>query len=124
MLADQNTKLDEAFAYIKRAIDIDPTNGAYLDSIGWAYFRLGKYELAEENLVKAAQKINTDPTVHDHLGDLYQKTGRLKLAATHWERALVEWNRTVGAEVDSTDIARVQKKLDSAKVKLAKEEKQ
>jgi len=124
MLADQSTKLDEAFAYIKRAIDIDPTNGAYLDSIGWAYFRLGKYELAEENLVKAAQKINTDPTVHDHLGDLYQKTGRLKLAATHWERALVEWNRTVGAEVDQTDIARVQKKLDSAKVKLAKEEKQ
>ena len=124
MLADQNTKLDEAFGYIKRALDIDPTNGAYLDSIGWAYFRLGKYELAEENLVKASQKINTDPTVHDHLGDLYQKTGRLKLAATHWERALVEWNRTIAAEVDQTDIARVQKKLDSAKVKLAKEEKQ
>ncbi len=124
MLADQNTKLDEAFGYIKRALDLDPTNGAYLDSIGWAYFRLGKYELAEENLVKASQKINTDPTVHDHLGDLYQKTGRLKLAATHWERALVEWNRTIAAEVDQTDIARVQKKLDSAKVKLAKEEKQ
>ena len=124
MLADQNTKLDEALGYIKRAIDIDPTNGAYLDSIGWAYFRLGKYELAEQSLVKASQKINTDPTVHDHLGDLYQKTGRLKLAATHWERALVEWNRTIAAEVDQTDIARVQKKLDSAKVKLAKEEKQ
>jgi len=124
MLADQNTKLDEAFGYIKRALDIDPNNGAYLDSIGWAYFRLGKYEMAEESLVKAAQKINTDPTVHDHLGDLYQKTGRLKLAAQNWERALVEWNRTIAAEVDQTDIARVQKKLDSAKVKLAKEEKQ
>jgi tetratricopeptide (TPR) repeat protein len=124
MLADQNTKLDEAFSYIKRAVDIDPTNGAYLDSIGWAYFRLGKYELAEESLTKASQKINTDPTVHDHLGDLYQKTGRLKLAATHWERALVEWNRTIAAEVDPTDVARVQKKLDSAKMKLAKEEKQ
>jgi tetratricopeptide (TPR) repeat protein len=124
MLADQNMKLDEAFGYIKRALDIDPNNGAYLDSIGWAYFRLGKYELAEERLVKAAQKINTDPTVHDHLGDLYQKMGRLKLAATHWERALAEWNRTIPAEVEQTDIARVQKKLDSAKVKLAKEEKQ
>jgi len=124
MLADQNMKLDEALGYIKRAVDIDPTNGAYLDSIGWAYFRLGKYEMAEESLTKASQKINTDPTVHDHLGDLYQKTGRLKLAATHWERALVEWNRTIAAEVDQTDIARVQKKLDSAKVKLAKEEKQ
>jgi tetratricopeptide (TPR) repeat protein len=122
MLADQNMKLDEALAYIKHAVELDPANGAYLDSLGWAYFRLGKYELAEDNLIKASQKINTDPTVHDHLGDLYQKTGRLKLAATNWERALTEWNRTVAADVDPTDVSRVQKKLDSAKVKLAAKE--
>jgi len=122
MLADQNMKLEEALGYIKRAVDLDPTNGAYLDSLGWAYFRLGKYELAEENLLKASQKINADPTVLDHLGDLYQKTGRLKLAATNWERALTEWNRTIAAEVDPADVTRVQKKLDSARMKLAKEE--
>ena len=122
MLADQNMKLEEALGYIKKAVDLDPANGAYLDSLGWAYFRLGKYELAEDNLLKASQKINTDPTVHDHLGDLYQKTGRLKLAATNWERALNEWNRTIAAEVDPADLARVQKKLDSAKMKLAREE--
>src|SRR5258708_34109777 len=109
MRADKNTKLEEALGYIKRAGDLDPANGAYLDSIGWAYFRLGKYELAEENLLKASQKINTDPTVHDHLGDLYQKTGRLKLAPTHWERALNEWNPTVAAEVDPADQARRQR---------------
>ena len=122
MLADQNLKLDEALGYIKKAVDLDPANGAYLDSLGWAYFRLGKYELAEENLLKASQKINTDPTVHDHLGDLYQKTGRLKMAVTNWERALTEWNRTIAAEVDPADVARVQKKLDSAKMRLAKDE--
>ncbi|MFZ1916790.1 MAG: tetratricopeptide repeat protein [Terriglobales bacterium] len=122
MLADQNMQLDEALGYIKHAVDLDPANGAYLDSLGWAYFRLGKYDLAEENLLKASQKINTDPTVHDHLGDLYQKTGRLKLAAANWERALTEWNRTIAAEVDPSDVARVQKKLDSAKMKLARED--
>jgi tetratricopeptide (TPR) repeat protein len=122
MLADQNTKLEEALGYIKQAIDLDPANGAYLDSLGWAYFRLGKFDLAEEKLLKASQKINTDPTVHDHLGDLYQKTGRLKLAAANWERALTEWTRTVSAEVDPADVARVQKKLDSAKMKLARED--
>src|SRR5437879_5065139 len=79
MLADRGVKLEEALNYIKKAVNLDPANGAYLDSLGWAYFRLGKYELAEDNLLKASQHITTDPTVQDHLGDLYQKTGRLKL---------------------------------------------
>ncbi|MGA8312113.1 MAG: tetratricopeptide repeat protein [Terriglobales bacterium] len=122
MLADRGVKLDEALGLIKKAVDLDPTNGAYLDSLGWAYFKLGKFEPAEDTLIKASQRIGTDPTVQDHLGDLYQKTGRLKLAAAHWERALSEWNRTVSAEVDQTDVARVQKKLESAKMKLAKED--
>jgi hypothetical protein len=52
---------------------------------------------------------------------LYQKTGRLKLAAAHWERAMQEWNRTVPAEVDTTAAASVAKKLESARLKLAKE---
>ena len=122
MLADRSTKLDEALNFIKKAVALEPANGAYLDSLGWAYFRLGKYELAEDNLIKASQRIGTDPTVQDHLGDLYQKTGRLKLAAAHWERALAEWNKTVAAEVDPAEVAKVQRKLESAKMKLAKEQ--
>jgi Tfp pilus assembly protein PilF len=122
MLADRGTKLDEALIMIKKAVELEPANGAYLDSLGWAYFRLGKYELAEDNLMKASQRMATDPTVQDHLGDLYQKTGRLKLAAAHWERAVNEWNRTVAAEVDTDNLAQVTQKLESAKVKLAKED--
>jgi tetratricopeptide (TPR) repeat protein len=123
MMADRGVRLEEALAMIQKAVDIDPANGAYLDSLGWAYFKLGKYDQAEDKLTKAAsQRMGADPTVQDHLGDLYQKTGHLKLAAAHWERALQEWNKTVAAEVDSDDVAKVQKKLESARVKLAKED--
>jgi tetratricopeptide (TPR) repeat protein len=121
MNADRDVRLEESLNYIKAAVSLEPTNGAYLDSLGWAYFKLGKYDLAEENLAKASARMGSDPTVQDHLGDLYQKTGRLKLAAAHWERAVEEWNKTVASEVDTDLFAATQKKLDAAKVRLAKE---
>jgi len=122
MNADRGVKLDESLSFIKQALVLEPNNGAYLDSLGWVYFKLGKYDLAEESLNKAAVHMSSDPTVQEHLGDLYQKTGRLKLAAVHWDRAVQEWNKTVPAEIDSDAFAKVQQKLDAAKVKLAKEE--
>jgi tetratricopeptide (TPR) repeat protein len=122
MNADRGVKLEESLNYIKQALTLEPNNGAYLDSLGWAYFKLGKYDLAEENLNKASIHMGADPTVQEHLGDLYQKTGRLKMAAVHWERAVQEWNKTVPAEVDGEAFAKVQQKLDAAKVRLAKEE--
>ena len=122
MNADRGVDLEESLNYIKQAVSMEPTNGAYLDSLGWAYFKLGKYDLAEETLGKASSRMGSDPTVQDHLGDLYQKTGRLKLAAAHWERAVEEWNKTVPAEQDSDLMASTQKKLDAAKVRLAKED--
>jgi tetratricopeptide (TPR) repeat protein len=122
MNADRGVKLEESLNYIKQALSLDPNNYAYLDSLGWAYFKLGKYEQAEENLTKAESHVSTDPTVQEHLGDLYQKTNRLKLAAAHWDRAVQEWNKTVAAEVDTEAFAKVQQKLDAAKVRLAKEE--
>jgi len=122
MNADRGVRLEESLNYIKQALSFEPTNGAYLDSLGWAYFKLGKYEQAEENLTKAESHMSKDPTVQEHLGDLYQKTGRLKLAAAHWDRAVQEWNRMVPAEQDGEAFAKVQQKLDAAKVKLAKED--
>ncbi len=122
MNADRGVQLEESLNYIKTAVSLDPTNGAYLDSLGWVYFKLGKYDLAEENLNKASLRMGSDPTVQDHLGDLFQKTGRLKLAAAHWERAVEEWNKTVPAEVDTDLLVATQTKLDAAKVRLAKEE--
>lgn len=122
MNADRGVKLDESLSLIKQALAFEPNNPAYLDSLGWAYFKLGKYDLAEENLNKAAAHMGSDPTVQEHLGDLYQKTGRLKQAAAHWDRAVQEWSKTVPAEQDSEAYAKVQQKLDAARVKLAKEE--
>ncbi|MFY9911474.1 MAG: tetratricopeptide repeat protein [Candidatus Sulfotelmatobacter sp.] len=124
MNADRGVELDQSLNYIKQAVSLDPTNGAYLDSLGWAYFKLGKYDLSEENLNKASLRMGSDPTVQDHLGDLYQKTGRLKLAAAHWQRAVEEWNKTIAPEVDTDLLAATQKKLDAAKVAIAKEESQ
>ena len=122
MLADRGTRLDEALSLIRRAVALDPQNGAYLDSLGWVHFKMGKYDLAEAELRKAVDRIENDPTVHEHLGDIYQKTNRLKLAVAQWERSLQEWKRTIPAEVEASDVAKVQKKLDEAKVKLAKEQ--
>jgi tetratricopeptide (TPR) repeat protein len=124
MLADRGTRLDEALGLIRRAVALDPQSGAYLDSLGWAYFKMGNYEQAEENLRKAIERTSNDPTVHDHLGDLYQKTGRLKQAVTQYERSLAEWNKTITAEQEPDEMAKLQKKLDSAKVKLANMQKQ
>jgi len=121
MLAERGTRLDEALGYVRRALAVDPQNGAYLDSLGWVYYKMGNLELAEENLRKASERINNDPTVHDHLADVYQKTGRLKMAVAHWERSLAEWNRTIPAEKDNAEVSKVQKKLENAKTRLAQQ---
>jgi tetratricopeptide (TPR) repeat protein len=121
MLADHNSHLEEALTLIKKALDFDPQNGAYLDSLGWVYFKLGNYDQAEENLRRAADKSPNDATIQDHLGELYARTNRFKQAATHWERALDEWSKSVPADVDQQDVTRVSKKLESTKVKLAQQ---
>jgi tetratricopeptide (TPR) repeat protein len=121
MLADRGVKLDDALSMLQKAVQLEPQNYAYLDSLGWVYFKLGQYPMAEENLRKASERVSTDPTVHDHLGELYEKTGRLRLAVAQWDQSLAQYARTVPADVDDVDVSKVQKKLESAKVKLARE---
>ena len=122
MLADKGLRLPEALKLIRKAVELEPMNGAYLDSLGWVYFKMGQYELAEENLRQAVARDQTDPTVHDHLGDLYEKTGRIRLAAAQWELSLAEYAKSATADVEPGDLAKVQKKLEGARVKLAKQE--
>ena len=123
MLADRNTRLEEALGYIRKAVEIDPQNGAYLDSLGWTYYHLGNYSAAEDNLRKAVEKMQNDPTVLEHMGDLMQKTDRLKQATVYWERALNEFSKSVPGDIEPGDVAKVQKKLESARVKLAEQNK-
>jgi len=120
MLADQGMKLPEALKMISEAVDLEPQNGAYLDSLGWVYFKSGQYAQAEENLRKANERINTDPTVHDHLGEVYEKTGNLKMAVAQWERSMTEYAHSLPADADPDDVQKVQHKLENARVKLAK----
>jgi tetratricopeptide (TPR) repeat protein len=122
MLADKGIRLPEALKLIRKAVETEPMNGAYLDSLGWVYFKMGEFELAEENLRQAVERDRTDPTVHDHLGDLYEKTGRIRLAAAQWELSLSQFAKSASADVDPADVAKVQHKLEGARVRLAKQE--
>ncbi|HWB32572.1 MAG TPA: tetratricopeptide repeat protein [Acidobacteriaceae bacterium] len=120
MLADNGQRLPEAMKLIRQAVELDPQNGAYLDSLGWAYYKMGQYAEAEQNLRKANERMNTDPTVHDHLGEVYAKTGNLKMAVAQWERSMTEYAHSLPADADPSDVAKVQRKLEDARVKLAK----
>ena len=121
MLADRNVKLQEAHDMIKKAVDSDPQNGAYLDSLGWVLYRMGKYEEAETWLRQSLERVSRDPTVHDHLGDVLLKLGKLKDAISQWQIAVKEWESSPPSEIDQSEVAKIQKKLESARVRLAKE---
>ncbi len=88
MLANNDTKLREALSMIEVAVAADPINGAYLDSLGWVYYRLNELELAERYLERAVVFSPKDPDLHEHLGDLYLLTGRPNEARESYETSL------------------------------------
>ena len=119
MLGDLGLRLDEAEALVQRALKEDPYNGAYLDSLGWIYFKENKFSASETTLRKAVERERHDATIHAHLGDLYAKTGRGELAGAEWEKSLAEWRRSLPADVEADKIAELEKKISQSKHRVA-----
>jgi tetratricopeptide (TPR) repeat protein len=85
---ERGVRLDEAVAMLDRAVSLAPGSGAIADSLGWAYFKMGRYEEAAAKLERAWSLDPSDPTINDHLGDAYAKLGRERDAIVLWRRAL------------------------------------
>ena len=85
---DMNRNLEEGLDMIKKAVTLRPNDGYIIDSLGWAYYRLGRYQDAVDELERAVLITPMDPTINDHLGDAYWHVGRKREAEFQWERAL------------------------------------
>ncbi|MGA7616975.1 MAG: tetratricopeptide repeat protein [Thermoanaerobaculia bacterium] len=88
MWADRGVNLQKAADLLVKAVKLEPRNGAFVDSLGWVYFRLDKLDLAEKYLLDASHLLPQDPTVQEHLGDLFAKQGEYDKAAERYRSAL------------------------------------
>jgi len=103
---DQGVNLEEAFKMLRRAVDLRPSDGYIVDSLGWAHFKLGHYQEATEELEKAIDLKPADPVVNDHLGDAYWRVNRRIEAGFQWNHA-----RDMGPEPD--ELPKILKKIES-----------
>ena len=113
MLAERGERLDESVNYLKKALQIEPDNGSYLDSLGWAYFKSEKLDLAAENLKRAADQLPANSVIQDHYGDVLTRLGR-------FDEAIAAYTRALNGDGDSIDKGEVDKKIRTAKQKLPK----
>jgi tetratricopeptide (TPR) repeat protein len=120
MLADRGVQLQQSVDDIKKALQLDPNNGAYLDSLGWAYYKMSRYDQAREPLEKAAHLLANDPTVLMHLGHLYVKLGQKTLAVQTWKQALEHYPSAADTDFDSTQAAKLKKSLNQVEHQLSK----
>ena len=109
-LVERNERLAEALQLIKRAVNAERTNASFLDSLGWAYFKLGQFEEAERYLTDASRRNPASVTIHEHLGDLHQRRGKSDLARAAWQKAL-------SISVDASTTTRLKAKLTGAVTK-------
>jgi tetratricopeptide (TPR) repeat protein len=105
-LVDQGLKLPEALDMIRKAVELRPRDGYIVDSLGWAYYRLGRYEEATEQLERAVELRPEDPVINDHLGDAYWKVGRTLEARFQWNHA-----RDLGPEPE--ELPKILKKIEN-----------
>jgi tetratricopeptide (TPR) repeat protein len=108
LLADHNRKLPEALSLIQRALVIDAGNPSYLDSLGWTYFRLEKFDEAKSPLEHAATALPRVSVIQNHLGELYFQLKQYREAASAFDRALA-------GDREEIDVAAVTKKRDQAR---------
>ncbi len=101
MWIEKGQNLDRAMEMVRRAVELAPDNGAYIDSLGWGYYQLGRYDEAKETLERAARLVR-DPTVYEHLGDAYAALGNADEARRAYRRAM---------ELEADDPAAVERKL-------------
>ena len=111
MLAERGQRLDEAVALVQRALKLEPGNPSFLDSLGWAYYQQGKFDLADPPLTEAASKLPNNSVIQDHLGDLRFKQRRFSDATAAWQRAL-------NGDGESIDRPAIEKKIIDAKARL------
>ena len=119
-LVEKKTKLDEALDMIERAVAASPDSGYIIDSLGWALYRLGRYEEAVPHMERAVELMAVDPVVNDHLGDVYWAVGRYREAEFQWTRALSFVDTSDSGE--DTDPERIRRKLEVGLDQVLKEE--
>ncbi len=112
-LADRGLKLDEAFQLISRAVELAPDNGAYLDSLGWVYFKQGKTEQALDNLKKAVRLTVDDETVWEHLGEAYAAAGKKESA---WSALKMSQAMKPQWETPAAKIKPIEKAMESGRL--------
>lgn len=111
LLAVRGEQLDEAIQLVQRALKEEPDNGAYLDSLGWAYFRRGNLDEAEKYLVAAVKQMPDNSEIQEHLGDLLERRGR-------YAEAVAAWTRALAGDGQDVDKGAIEKKISSAKGRI------
>jgi tetratricopeptide (TPR) repeat protein len=104
MWAERGAQLERAERLVRKALELDPGNGAFLDTLGWVYYHQGRIEEALDKLLEAAAVEPDDPTILDHIGDALIRLDRAGLARDYWRRALEEdpENETIRDKLNNT----------------------